>query len=60
MSDAEIEYDKQIKSIEDEKYNEEKKDTIESKVEGDLSKAHNIISKDITDIKTLMEQKVDE
>ena len=60
MSDAEIEHDKQLKTYEDEKYNEEKNDAKDVSNETQLTQAHNILSQDITDIKTLMEQKVDE
>ena len=60
MSDAEIEHDKQLKTYEDEKYNEEENDANDVSNDTQLTQAHNILSKDITDIKTLMEQKVDE
>ena len=59
MSDAEIEHDKQKKVIEEEKYNDNKaKESVNT--EGQLSQAQNIINQDITNVKTMLEQKVDE
>ena len=60
MSDAEIEHDKQIKAIEEEKYNNNKQSNDNANNEGQLSQAQNIISQDLSVNNDVINQKVDD